>query len=184
MSDDDYQIKGMYTYAGDQELRDAHRWGGDAGAGRELAHRDRRDAEAAGSWRGTAPAPAPAPTVQPGGRIGDGAFLLSALLLAPIAILGLVFRGLASGVDSLTYDSPLAFLFPVPGDGTARFALSLITLLLLIPGSLLWTSRRLRTTRLRPLGTWVLSPAAVLLVPVVVYVAVTTFTADVVRLGG
>ncbi|MFI5668364.1 hypothetical protein [Streptomyces sp. NPDC051704] len=113
----------------------------------------------------------------------DGAGLVL-LILSPIGIAILVLQGLAAGVDRLTYDSPLAFLFPVPGDGPARFALSLITLVLFVPGTLLWTSRRLRTTRLRPLCTWLLSPAAVLLVPVVVYVAVTTYTTDVVRLGG
>lgn len=113
----------------------------------------------------------------------DWAFLVP-LVLAPIGIAVLVLQGLAAGVDRLTYDSPLAFLFPVPGDGPARFALSLITLVLFVPGTLLWTSRRLRTTRLRPLCTWLLSPAAVLLVPVVVYVATTTYTTDVVRLGG
>ncbi|MFE2548919.1 hypothetical protein ACFXGI_10285 [Streptomyces sp. NPDC059355] len=113
----------------------------------------------------------------------DGAGLVP-LLLSPIGIAILVLQGLAAGVDRLTYDSPLAFLFPVPGDGPVRFALSLITLVLFVPGTLLWTSRRLRTTRLRPLCTWLLSPAAVLLVPVVVYVAVTTYTTDVVRLGG
>ncbi|MFF4851853.1 hypothetical protein [Streptomyces sp. NPDC001194] len=113
----------------------------------------------------------------------DGAALVP-LILSPIGIAILVLQGLAAGVDRLTYDSPLAFLFPVPGDGPARFALSLITLVLFVPGTLLWTSRRLRTTRLRPLCTWLLSPAAVLLVPVVVHVAVTTYTTDVVRLGG
>ncbi|MFE5540889.1 hypothetical protein [Streptomyces sp. NPDC056492] len=113
----------------------------------------------------------------------DWAFLVP-LVLAPIGIAVLVLQGLAAGVDRLTYDSPLAFLFPVPGDGPARFALSLVTLVLFVPGTLLWTSRRLRTTRLRPLCTWLLSPAAVLLVPVVVYVATTTYTTDVVRLGG
>ncbi|MER6777827.1 MULTISPECIES: hypothetical protein [unclassified Streptomyces] len=78
----------------------------------------------------------------------------------------------------------LAFLFPVPGDSQARCALSLITLVLFVPGTPLWTSRRLRATRLRPLCTRLLSPAAVLLVPVVVYVAVAACTTDVVRLGG
>ncbi|MFB7976749.1 hypothetical protein ACWF95_06515 [Streptomyces vinaceus] len=124
---------------------------------------------------------------RPGGRSsssGDGALLLALLVFAPIGIAVLVLQGLAAGVDTLTYDSPLAFLFPVPGDGPVRFALSLITLVLFVPGTLLWTSRRLRTTRLRPLSTWLLSPAAVLLVPVVVYVATTTYTTDVVRLGG
>ncbi|MFJ7586710.1 hypothetical protein ACIQZO_04780 [Streptomyces sp. NPDC097617] len=126
----------------------------------------------------------PPPAGAPRSSSGDGTLLLSALILAPIAVVGLVLQGLAAGVDGLTYDSPLASLFPVPGDSPIRFALSLITLLLLLPGTLLWTSRRLRTTRLRPLGAWLLSPAAVLLVPVVVYIAVTTYTTDVVRLGG
>ncbi|MFE2142168.1 hypothetical protein ACFXA3_10515 [Streptomyces sp. NPDC059456] len=178
---DDYEIKGSYSYASDHDLRNAHQWGGDAGAGHELAYRDRRDRDSAASWGATPRPPAAAPRST---SRGDGAFLLATLLLAPIGIAALVLQGLAAGVDRLTYDSPLASLFPVPGDGPTRFALSLVTLLLLIPGTLLWTSRRLRTTRLRPLGTWLLSPAAVLLVPVVVYVAVTTYTTDVVRLGG
>ncbi|MFD4741570.1 hypothetical protein ACFWNR_34095 [Streptomyces virginiae] len=170
---DDHEIKGSYSSATDQELRDADR-AGDAQAGYELHDRRRRSAELSARY-------APS-TVSSSGS--NGATLLPVVLLAPIGVLGLILQGLAAGVDELTYDSPLAALFPVPGDSPIRFALSLVTLLLLIPGTLLWTSRRLRTTRLRPLGTWLISPAAVLLVPVVVYMAVVTYSADVVRLGG
>ncbi|MER5416923.1 hypothetical protein [Streptomyces virginiae] len=171
---DDHEIR-SYTFATEYELSAAQS-AGDADARHELEdRRERRAASAlsARNWPGT---------VSSSGS--NGATLLPVVLLAPIGILGLILQGLAAGVDELTYDSPLAALFPVPGDSPIRFALSLVTLLLLIPGTLLWTSRRLRTTRLRPLGTWLISPAAVLLVPVVVYMAVVTYSADVVRLGG
>ncbi|MFI8261744.1 hypothetical protein [Streptomyces sp. NPDC085665] len=179
---DDYEIKTFYSQASDRDLHNAYQYGGDAEAGKHLSSRERdREREKASAW-GASPSPqAPAP---PRSTFSTDGAILVPLLLAPIGIAVLILQGLAAGVDRLTYDSPLAFLFPVPGDGPARFALSLITLVLFVPGTLLWTSRRLRTTRLRPLCTWLLSPAAVLLVPVVVYVAVTTYTTDVVRLGG
>ncbi|MEU5403382.1 hypothetical protein ABZ348_29305 [Streptomyces sp. NPDC005963] len=101
----------------------------------------------------------------------------------PLTLLYLGVMALVRGSTWLAQESLLSALFPAPGDSLARYALSMTTLLLLLPGGLLLAARRLATTRLRLLGNAVFLPSAVLLVPVLLFVAARTMDADIVRLG-
>ncbi|MDG4763032.1 hypothetical protein O7632_02725 [Solwaraspora sp. WMMD406] len=104
------------------------------------------------------------------------------LLALPFVALVVVVTGLARGTTWLAEQSVLAPLFPAPGDSPARYLLSVVTLLILVPGSLALLAARLQPTRLRLAARIVLMPIAVLLVPVIFYVTQVTATADLVRL--
>ncbi|MFE5857104.1 hypothetical protein ACFQ61_28295 [Streptomyces sp. NPDC056500] len=101
----------------------------------------------------------------------------------PLTIIYFSVMALVRGSTWLAQESLLSALFPAPGDSLARYTLSMVTLLLLLPGGLLFAARRLATTRLRLLANVVLLPSAVLLVPVLLFVAGQTLDADIVRLG-
>ncbi|SFD81535.1 hypothetical protein [Streptomyces aidingensis] len=106
------------------------------------------------------------------------------LLALPVLALVAVIRGLAQGTEWLAEQSVLSPLFPAPGDSPARYLLSVLTLLLIIPGSLTLLAARLGSTRLRVPARLVLIPAAALLVPVILFITQSTTTADLVRLPG
>ena len=91
--------------------------------------------------------------------------------------------GMVRGSTWLAQESLISPLFPAPGDSLARYALSMATLLLLLPGGILAVARRLATTRLRPVAVFGLLPTAVLLVPVILFVGAQTLDADIIRLG-
>ncbi|WP_326599201.1 hypothetical protein [Streptomyces sp. NBC_01803] len=119
------------------------------------------------------------------GRVVDAQLLWNLFLLAlPVLALISVIRGLARGTEWLAEQSVLAPLFPAPGDSLARYLLSVLTLLLLIPGSLGVLAARLSSTRLRVPARLVLVPAATLLVPVILFITESTTTADLMRLPG
>lgn len=112
---------------------------------------------------------------------GDGWLFVGLLVTVPVVVLYLAVTGLARGADWLARQSLLAPLFPAPGDSPARYALSLATLALLVPGGITWIAVRVRDTRLRWLRL-LLIPAAVLLLVIILQLTQTTATAELVRL--
>jgi|GEM_PF-1998819 len=168
----------------ESELSSA-RWGGRAGAEQETyrreqerqRHEDQRRLEerqrsSGGRRLGAGPA----------SGIGIGWLWDLFLLALPVIVLVAVVVGLARGTTWLAEESLLAPLFPAPGDSPARYLLSVVTLLILVPGSLGVLAARLQPTPLRLPARIILMPAAVLLVPVVCYVTQVTATADLIRL--
>ncbi|MER6612632.1 hypothetical protein [Streptomyces xantholiticus] len=118
-------------------------------------------------------------------RAMDAQLLWNLFLLAlPVLVLVAVVRGLTQGFAWLAEQSVLSPLLPAPGDTPARYLLSVSTLLLIVPGSLLLLAVRLGSTRLRVPARLVLVPAAVLLVPVILFITQSTTTADLTRLPG
>lgn len=154
------------------------RWAGTSGAENETRRRDdeRRMLEREMSGQPRRPGS--------GSTSGSGiGWLWDLFLLAlPFIMLVAIVTGLARGTTWLAEESLLAPLFPAPGDSPARYLLSLVTLLALVPGSLAVLAARLQPTALRLPARLVLLPAAVLLVPVVCYVTQVTATVDLVRL--
>lgn len=114
---------------------------------------------------------------------GDGGLGLVLLLAIPAVLLYLLITALASGVSAVANESFLAPLFPRPGDSLARYVTSVITLMLILPGSLVAAAAFLRGRRLHFLRRWVLFPLAVVLVPAILLMTVSTTTADVIRLA-
>jgi hypothetical protein len=151
------------------------RWAGVPGANMEIMARDQRR-----RWLAGEPGHGGSPDLSAGDPFG---LLWNSLLLAlPLVLLYAIVTGLARGVSWLAERSVLAPLFPAPGDSPARYALSVVTLLVLVPGSLALLAVRLHPTRLRVVARLVLVPAAVLLVPIIIFVTQATTGVDLVRL--
>lgn len=118
-----------------------------------------------------------------------GCLLLVLAITVPIyLVVSFAFSAVTSGVGSLAgyvgwlaSESVLSPLFPAPGDGTARFVLSVTTVLLLFAGLPLYLSRLLRGTRLAVLR-WVLVPLGLAMVPITVWVCGSQLVASIVRL--
>ncbi|WFE25689.1 hypothetical protein O7623_20230 [Solwaraspora sp. WMMD791] len=164
----------------ESELSSA-RWGGVSGAEQET---HRRELERQLREREANPDPVPVrrPGRGPAAGVGTGWLWNLLLLVLPVVVLGAVLSGLTRGTAWLATESVLAPLFPAPGDSPARYLLSLVTLLVLVPGSLAVLAARLQPTALRLPARLILMPAALLLVPVVCYVTELTATADLMRL--
>jgi uncharacterized membrane protein YhaH (DUF805 family) len=113
--------------------------------------------------------------------VDDGWFWGAVLVSIPVVIVYFVVSGLFAGAQWLAHDSLLAPLFPAPGDGIARYALSVTTLVLLVPGGLTLIAMRMRGTRLHWLR-FILIPFAVLMVFVILQLTQSTATAELVRL--
>ncbi|MEY9211231.1 hypothetical protein NI17_011380 [Thermobifida halotolerans] len=106
----------------------------------------------------------------------------------PLFVLGMVARGVLAGAGTLAEllawlasDSLLAPLFPAPGDSLARGVLSVLTLLLLIPGPVFGLAALLRGTRLAVLR-WALVPLWIALTVLTPLVAVSQLVAEIGRL--
>ncbi|TDC76009.1 hypothetical protein [Actinomadura sp. 7K507] len=135
-----------------------------------MNHQDKMRAEYAEAARGQGPRP-----------VDDGWFWAAVLVSVPVVAVYFVVSGMVAGAQWLAHDSLLAPLFPAPGDGIARYALSVTTLILLVPGGLTLIAMRMRGTRMRWLR-FVLIPLAVLMVFVILQLTQSTATAELVRL--
>ncbi len=114
---------------------------------------------------------------------GDGGLGLFLLLAIPAVLIYLLITALANGVSAVANESLLAPLFPRPGDSLARYVVSVTTLMLILPGSLVAAASFLRGRRLHFLRRWVLYPLAFILVPAILLMTVSTTTAEVIRLA-
>jgi len=101
----------------------------------------------------------------------------------PFLVLYLLLAGMANGVGYLANQTLLAGLFPRPGDTLFRYVVSLITLVALLPGSLVVAAHLVRGGPLHVLRRWLLYPLAFLMVPVILFVTLHTTTADAVLLA-
>ncbi|MDE3723086.1 hypothetical protein PWG71_16975 [Nocardiopsis sp. N85] len=104
-------------------------------------------------------------------------------------VVSFVFSTVTAGIGSLggfvswlASESLLAPVFPAPGDGAARSALSIATLLLLLSGAPLYLSHLLRGTRLAVLR-WALTPLGLVMVPVTAWACGSQMIAPIVRLA-
>jgi hypothetical protein len=111
----------------------------------------------------------------------DGGLGLLLLLAIPAVLIYLLVTALANGVSAIANESFLAPLFPRPGDSVARYVISVCTLLAILPGSLVAAAGFLRGRRLHFLRRSVLYPLAFVAVPAILFMTVSTTTADVIR---
>lgn len=101
--------------------------------------------------------------------------LLCVLIGIPVLIFWVIGTGVAKGGDWLAFDSPLAPLFPDPGDSVVQYAISSAALLILVSGGL-FAAAALLGHRFTPLRRLVLVPLAVLSVPAILFATTSTTT--------
>lgn len=104
------------------------------------------------------------------------------LLVVPVLILVVLVTGFTQGAEWLASDSLLAPLFPRDGDSMARYLLSAVTLLVLVPGTLWIAARSVRDRGALSVIRVILVPLAIVLVPVILIATAWTTSIDVLRL--